>query len=487
MKLKFEFLIGIESHIQLFCDKKLFSFIKIFNSNLNNDVSLLDLGLPGTLPVLNNFFLNKIILLGLFIKSDIYNISFFLRKNYFYPDISKNYQITQNNFSFIKNGYILIYNNYVLNSYYKIININRIHFEEDTAKIFYKNNISFLDYNRSGCVLLEIVSSYNISSIYESILYINNLRFFLKFLNISDCNMESSSFRFDVNFSLRKLNDFLPNYKIELKNLNSINSLFNVLRNEIKKLIYIYVNGFLITSQTIGYDSFLKSSFFIRKKEIFFDYRYFLDPDLFYIILKKKKIFFLLNRLFNWFYFYKFFIFKIKKNFSFSLFLLKKIFFFFLIFGFFYKNYIQLFNFFFIKNIFLNKNILLKNIFFSFEQIIILFNFYFYYYIDYNFLKKIFFFILKKNILFIFFLYKLIYFNLYKKISNCFSINLIINNYIFDNLFFIHNYIFNKNLFNNFLFFLLSSYNIDLNLLSIILKKKIFIYREMDEWFKSRN
>lgn len=343
MSLKFKISIGIESHVRIFSNKKIFSNIKVFNNIANNNISCFEIGVPGILPVLNLFFINKIILLGLFIKTDIYNISFFLRKSYFYPDISKNYQITQNNFCFFKNGYLLIYNNYVNYSYYKLIYIRQIHFEEDTGKIIYKNKKSFLDYNRSGSILLEIVSFHNISNIYESILYIKNLQYILYFLNFSKCIMEEGEFRFDINLSLYELYSFLPNYKIELKNLNSFRFLFDIINYEIKRLIYIYINGGLIFSQTRGYNSLLNSSFLIRNKENFYDYKYHIDPDLFYLLLDKKKIFLFLIKIFNWFYILFFLNSRIRKIFFYFIYF-KKIFYLFLILGFYYKIFFYIFN-----------------------------------------------------------------------------------------------------------------------------------------------
>lgn len=478
MSLKFNLLIGVESHIKISFFKKLFFFLKNKNNNIcNNNNDNFNLSLPGVLPIFNFNILNKIILLGFFLKSDIYYISFFFRKNYFYPDIAKNYQITQYNYSILKNGYILIYNNYVFFPYYKIINIKQIHLEEDTGKINYFLKKIKLNYNRSGNVLIEIVTFPIINDFYESYLYINNLIYLLKFLELSECNLQNGDFRFDFNISIKNLY-IKNNFKIELKNINLLSFILNLIKYEFKRLLFIYINGDFLISQTRGYNNILNNTFLIRVKENYLNYKYFLEPDLIYILLNKN----IFNNFFliNFFYFFK--IFKINLNYFINILyfiFFKKIFYFFLLLGFFYLNFLFILNWLF--NLF---SLNIKIIYFSFEQLFIILNILLYNYISINLSKKIFFFLNKKKIINIFFLYKFLNFN--KILFINFDFSFIFNNFIISNLFILHNYIFNKKIINKFNHYFLNN-NINYYSFFSYFNKKIFIFREMDEWFKSRN
>lgn len=479
MSLKFKLLIGIEAHIRILYFNKLFFFFKKKNYDIcNNNNNNFNLSLPGVLPIFNFKVLNKIILLGLFLKSNIYYISFFFRKNYFYPDVSKNYQITQYNYSVLKNGYILIYNNYVFFPYYKIISIKQIHLEEDTGVINYFLKKIRLNYNRSNNVLIEIVTFPEINDFYESYLYINNLIYLLKFLELSECNFQKGDFRFDFNISIKNFYIRSCNFKVELKNINLLNCVLNLINYEFKRLIYIYINGDILISETRGYNNIFNNTFLIRLKENYLNYKYFFEPDLNYILLNKNvfnNIFFI-----NFFYFFK--IFKINLNYfiNISYFLFyKKFFYFFIILGFFYFNY--LFIWYWIFNLFLSK-LILK--YFSFEQLLLILNFLLYNYISINKSKKIFYFIIKNKIINIFFLYKLINFN--KILFINFNFSFIFNIFIISNLFILHNYIFNKKVINKFTQYFISK-NINYYSFLIYFNRKIFLFREVDEWFKSHN
>lgn len=337
MSLKFKLIIGIESHIKLNFSKKLFSSFFSNNNIINNNVNNFDLSIPGVLPIFNFKIIKKIILLGIFLKSDIYYISFFFRKSYFYPDVSKNYQITQYKNSIFKGGYILLYNNYLSNPYYKIVNFKQIHIEEDTSKIIYYYNRINLDYNRAGNVLLELVTNPDINDFYESYLYINNLIYLFNFLDLSLCNFEDGNFRFDLNISIRLFDSKNLKYKIELKNINFLNCLLNLINFEFKRLLYIYINGDFFLSETRGYNNFSFNTFLIRFKENNLDYKYFLDPDLPYILIKDFQF----NFFLNFFLFFR--LFSIYLNYFFNIYeflFYKNFFYLFLILGFYYLNYI---------------------------------------------------------------------------------------------------------------------------------------------------
>ncbi|HFL8794734.1 MAG TPA: Asp-tRNA(Asn)/Glu-tRNA(Gln) amidotransferase subunit GatB [Candidatus Azosocius sp. HAIN] len=286
--------IGLEVHVQLNTKSKIFSTSSTkYNSKPNENISLLDIGLPGTLPVLNKNSIDMALKFGLAIKGNILPISIFDRKNYFYPDLPKGYQISQFFFPIIKNGYINIYNN----NKKKIINIDRAHLEEDAAKLSHKNNITEIDYNRAGIPLLEIVSKPNINSAKEASLYLKKLHNIICNIKICDGKLQEGSFRCDVNISLKEKNNKKLGKKVEIKNINSFKFVENAINYEIKRQKKLIKKKYIIIQETRLYDPIKNKTKSMRSKEESKDYRYFPDPDLLPLKINKKYIKKIKNKL----------------------------------------------------------------------------------------------------------------------------------------------------------------------------------------------
>ena len=221
--------IGIEVHCQLNTKAKMFSDAKHNNDDpVNTNISPIDLGLPGTLPTINKIAVSKAIRLAHLLHMEIDHILRFDRKNYFYQDLPKGYQITQQFYPIGKNGYIEIGNN-------KKIRIQRIHIEEDTAKEMKVNGHIHLDYNRAGVPLIEIVSEPDIHSAEEAVSYLVNLKRLLVFMNISDGKMENGSLRADINVSLSIFGSDKKNQRTEIKNVNSFANIAKAINYEIER------------------------------------------------------------------------------------------------------------------------------------------------------------------------------------------------------------------------------------------------------------
>lgn len=281
---KFKIIMGVEIHTQLNTNYKLFSYTLI-NTKLkeNKNSNEIDKGIPGTLPILNIKVIELAIFFGKLIKGTIENYIKFDRKHYFYPDLPKGYQITQKNFPIIKNGFI------TLSSKKKII-IQQVHIEEDTGKLNHKidQNYSYIDYNRSGIALLEIVTKPILTSRDEVIEYIKKIHKLLKRNNISKCRLEKGEFRCDINISLKKKN--IKNYKIEIKNLNSFKSIKESIDYEIKRQKKILTLKKNLTNETRYYNKLKKITYKLRKKEILHEYAYCYEPNIPIIKITKKDI-----------------------------------------------------------------------------------------------------------------------------------------------------------------------------------------------------
>ncbi len=265
--------IGIEVHVELKTKHKAFSDTLNTYGNLANSVSNeIDMGYPGTLPTLNKEIFDIGIRCAKVLNCKINKKTSFDRKNYFYPDNSKNYQITQKNYPIGYDGYVEISN--------KKIFIEEMHLEEDTAKSFHDGKESLLDFNRAGIPLIEIVSKPNIDNEDEAVEYVLKLREILSYAEISDVKIEEGSLRCDVNISLRKNIDDSLGTKVEVKNIGSINSIKLAIRSEIERQRLILNNGEKIIEQTMRYSEEENKTILMRVKESKNDYRYFPEPDI---------------------------------------------------------------------------------------------------------------------------------------------------------------------------------------------------------------
>ncbi len=274
--------VGIEVHVELKTRNKVFS--EVLNDTtapVNTLVNEIDLGYPGTLPSLNENVINYGILTSLALNCTVTKHMHFDRKNYFYPDLPKGYQITQLNTPIGTNGYI------TLNSGKKI-GIRELHIEEDTAKSLHQDNKTFLNFNRAGVPLLEIVSSPDINSKEEAGEYLEKLKELLLYLEVSDCKMEEGSMRADVNVSISKTNDL--GCRIELKNIGSIHEIKDAIEQEALRQEQILSNNGTLKEQTRKYDASKKETILLRNKEVGNDYRYFKEPDLPYVDITDEQI-----------------------------------------------------------------------------------------------------------------------------------------------------------------------------------------------------
>lgn len=276
----YEVNIGIEVHVQLTTKSKIFcTCANIALSEPNSNICQICTGQPGVLPVLNKQVINYAIKAGLATNSQIAPISEFSRKHYFYPDLPKNYQITQQDFPICSNGFVQIR---LENGETKNIRLTRIHIEEDAGKNIHASasNESFVDLNRAGTPLLEIVTFPDISSSYEAREYLKALRLIVQYLDICSGNMEEGAFRADTNISVRKKNSEKLGTKCELKNINSFKFISDAIEYEIDRQINLLESGGKVKQETRLWDTKERKTTLMRSKEEAADYRYFKDPDL---------------------------------------------------------------------------------------------------------------------------------------------------------------------------------------------------------------
>ncbi|HJN38201.1 MAG TPA: Asp-tRNA(Asn)/Glu-tRNA(Gln) amidotransferase subunit GatB [Gammaproteobacteria bacterium] len=277
--LNYQVVIGLEIHVQLNTLSKLFSGASTkFGQKANSQANIIDLGLPGVLPNLNQDVLRKSIQLGTSLGSKINRYTQFTRKNYFYPDLPKGYQITQDVNPIIVGGSLDI----LLNGKKKTVRIHHAHLEEDAGKSIHDpmNNRSLIDLNRAGQPLIEIVTEPDIRSIDEAICFLKKLHQLVCYLNITDGNMQEGSFRCDANISLRKLGTDPYGTRVEIKNLNSFKFIEKALLYEIKRQSELLESNGTIIQQTRLFDESTSTTKPMRDKETANDYRYFLEPDL---------------------------------------------------------------------------------------------------------------------------------------------------------------------------------------------------------------
>lgn len=276
----YEVTIGIEVHAQLTTKSKIFcSCSNEVAKHANSNICVTCTGQPGSLPLLNKQVVDYAIMAGLATNSTITPVSFFARKHYFYPDLPKNYQITQSDYPICTNGHILIRTE---DESIKKIRLMRIHMEEDAGKNIHATGTaeSFVDLNRAGTPLLEIVSYPDISSTYQAKAYLKTLRMILQYLGICTGNMEDGALRADTNISVRKKGQKGYGIRCELKNINSFKFIGDAIEHEIERHISILEDGGTVKQETRLWDTQKKETRPMRSKEEAADYRYFQDPDL---------------------------------------------------------------------------------------------------------------------------------------------------------------------------------------------------------------
>lgn len=275
--MSFEVIIGIEIHCELKTKTKMFSGAPVSFGNLPNTcVNEIDLGHPGTLPSLNKRAVELAVTACELMNCKIDRLIRFDRKNYYYSDLPKGYQITQQFHPIGRGGYVDI----EVDGISKRIGINRLHMEEDTAKQFHHGDVTWIDFNRAGTPLVEIVSEPDIRSGKEAAAFVEKMKSLLEFGDISDVKMEEGSLRCDVNISLRPYGFEGYGTKVEIKNLNSVNNVLRAVEAEIARQTEVYLKGESIVQSTRRYDETSRKTVLMRKKEGAVDYKYFPEPNI---------------------------------------------------------------------------------------------------------------------------------------------------------------------------------------------------------------
>jgi aspartyl-tRNA(Asn)/glutamyl-tRNA(Gln) amidotransferase subunit B len=286
--MKYVATIGLEVHVQLKTRSKMFCASPVeFGAPPNAHTCPVCLGLPGALPVMNHDALRMTVLTGLMLDCDIAPICKFDRKNYFYPDMPKNYQISQYDMPLCSNGSVPLHDlAYPKDAQKSIatpdkeVHLVRIHLEEDVAKSFHFETTTGIDFNRAGTPLMEIVTQPEISSPEEAFAFLTSLKQILIYGEVSDADMEKGQLRCDCNVSVRSENQAELGAKIEIKNMNSISGVRRALTFEIQRQIDALEGGDKLQQETRGWDDAVGETFLMRTKESAHDYRYFPDPDL---------------------------------------------------------------------------------------------------------------------------------------------------------------------------------------------------------------
>ncbi len=286
----FEAVIGLEVHVQLNTKTKIFcSCSTSFGESPNSNTCPVCLGLPGALPVLNKEVVKKAIQLGTAIEANINQYSIFARKNYFYPDLPKAYQISQFEVPIVSDGKLEIDTKEGV----KIVRIERAHMEEDAGKNIHEGHYSLVDLNRACTPLLEIVSKPDMKNSEEAIAYLKKLHAIVRFIGISDANMQEGNFRCDANVSIRPKGDEKLYTRVEIKNLNSFRFIAKAIEYEIERQSVAWENGRYhkeVVQETRLFDTAKGITLSMRNKEESADYRYFKDPDLYPVFIDEKLL-----------------------------------------------------------------------------------------------------------------------------------------------------------------------------------------------------
>ena len=290
----YETVIGLEIHAQLLTKSKMFCSCAADyqDSRPNTFVCPICMGMPGVMPKINRLAVEHVVKTGLALNCNISEYSKFDRKNYHYPDLLKAYQISQFDLPLALNGKLSVETD---EGQEKLININRIHLEEDTAKLMHRrdsqgNGYTLMDMNRAGVPLMEIVSEPEMNSPFEARSYLQRVHQIVKYVETSSANMEEGNFRCDANISLRPIGEINLGTKVEIKNMNSFRSVFNALVYEQLRQAKLLDAGEKIEQETRGWNEEKQTTFSQRSKEFAHDYRYFPEPDLLPVALSKNQI-----------------------------------------------------------------------------------------------------------------------------------------------------------------------------------------------------
>jgi aspartyl-tRNA(Asn)/glutamyl-tRNA(Gln) amidotransferase subunit B len=291
--MKYKPVIGLEVHVELKTKSKMFCGCSAdyFGKKPNTHTCPVCLGLPGALPVPNKQAIDWCIMIGLTLNCEIANFSKFDRKNYFYPDLPKGYQISQYDQPFCKNGFIKLSNG-------KIIGITRIHMEEDTGKMIHQDDSTLIDFNRSGVPLVEIVTEPDFETAKEVVEYLRKLQQIVRYLDVSNADMEEGNMRLEPNISLREITinnepltiNNLPKYKVEVKNINSFRFVEKAIEYETRRQTEILDAKEIPAQETRGWNETKSRTISQRSKENAHDYRYFPEPDIPPIRLSESRI-----------------------------------------------------------------------------------------------------------------------------------------------------------------------------------------------------
>jgi aspartyl-tRNA(Asn)/glutamyl-tRNA(Gln) amidotransferase subunit B len=287
---EFEAVIGLETHIQLNTKTKIFCPCKAdsWNDPPNSNICPVCTGLPGVLPVLNEVVVEKAVLLASAMHAEIQPVSYFDRKNYFYPDLPKGYQISQYDRPLALGGYLDVPMQSDSRTYIRRVNIHKLHIEEDAGKTKNENGQRLIDFNRCGVPLVEMVTGPDLRTADEAAQYVIRLRQLLRWIGISEADMEKAHLRCDANVSIRHIGETHLNPKTEIKNVNSITAVREAIETEIKRQISEVEAGRSIEAWTLEWDEDNGVLRKMRSKETEADYRYFREPDLLPIRLSEK-------------------------------------------------------------------------------------------------------------------------------------------------------------------------------------------------------
>ncbi|OGE29745.1 hypothetical protein A2867_02975 [Candidatus Daviesbacteria bacterium RIFCSPHIGHO2_01_FULL_40_11] len=287
---KYEPVIGLEMHVELNTKSKMFCRCSAdyFGREPNTHTCPICLGLPGALPYINKVAIEDCIKIGLALNCTVSEKSLFERKNYFYPDLPKGYQISQYRWPLCVNGWIEVDDG---DGNKRKIRINRVHQEEDTGKLTHSGGVTLIDFNRSGVPLVEIVTEPDFHDVDTVRNYAKKLQRLFRYLGVSNADMERGDMRLEANVSVRPVGQKeLPGYRVELKNINSFRFMVAAIEYEIKRQIKELEEGWTLKQETRGWDEDKKSTYLQRSKEEAHDYRYFPEPDLPEIRMKSDEI-----------------------------------------------------------------------------------------------------------------------------------------------------------------------------------------------------
>lgn len=282
--MRYEMVAGLETHVELSTNTKIFcSCTTAFGADPNTHCCPICIGLPGTLPKLNKEVVKYAIRAGLATNCEISRISKMDRKNYCYPDLPKAYQISQYDMPLCKNGYIELSNG-------RRVRLNRIHIEEDAGKLIHQKGDTYVDYNRGGVPLIEIVTEPDIRTPEEAKEYVEKLQLIMRYIGVSDCKMQEGSMRCDVNISVRPQGSEKLGTRTEIKNMNSVTFMTKAMEYEFERQVDLIESGGQVVQETLRYDDATNTTSSMRGKEDANDYRYFRDPDLVTISVTDNEV-----------------------------------------------------------------------------------------------------------------------------------------------------------------------------------------------------